>query len=62
MLCHRVSLSLHFSCSGDNDPIDIVDVGAKMWSTGSIVRVKLLGVLAMIDDGETVRPAGVLAC
>jgi inorganic pyrophosphatase len=38
---------------GDNDPIDIVDVGAKMWSTGSIVRVKLLGVLAMIDDGET---------
>ena len=30
-----------------------MDVGAKMWSTGSIVRVKLLGVLAMIDDGET---------
>lgn len=39
---------------GDNDPIDIVDVGAKMWSVGSIVRVKVLGVLAMIDDGETV--------
>ena len=38
---------------GDNDPIDIVDIGAKMWSTGSIVAVKVLGVLGMIDSGET---------
>lgn len=38
---------------GDNDPIDIVDIGTKMWTTGSIVAVKILGVLAMIDSGET---------
>ncbi len=38
---------------GDNDPIDVVDIGTKQWTTGSIVRVKLLGVLAMIDAGET---------
>lgn len=38
---------------GDNDPIDAVDIGSKMWTTGSIVRVKVLGVLAMIDSGET---------
>lgn len=27
---------------GDNDPIDIVDIGTKQWSTGSIVSVKVL--------------------
>lgn len=39
--------------SGDNDPIDAIDIGNKRWGTGSIVRVKVLGVLAMIDSGET---------
>ncbi|CAJ0589142.1 unnamed protein product [Cylicocyclus nassatus] len=29
---------------GDNDPIDVVDIGSK---------VKILGVLALIDDGQT---------
>jgi inorganic pyrophosphatase len=38
---------------GDNDPIDIVDIGSKQWSCGSIVRVKVLGVLGLIDAGET---------
>lgn len=50
---------------GDNDPIDIVDIGSKMWSTGSIVAVKVLGVLGMIDSGETdwkVRCVPALRC
>jgi inorganic pyrophosphatase len=38
---------------GDSDPIDIIDVGIKQWGVGSIVAVKILGVLAMIDSGET---------
>ncbi len=38
---------------GDNDPIDIVELGAKMWGVGSIVRVKILGVIGLIDAGET---------
>lgn len=38
---------------GDNDPLDAIEIGSKQWSTGSIVRVKILGVLAMIDSGET---------
>ena len=38
---------------GDADPIDVVELGSKQWSTGSLVAVKLLGVLAMIDEGET---------
>ena len=38
---------------GDNDPIDVLDIGAKQLRTGEIVAVKILGVLALIDDGET---------
>ena len=38
---------------GDNDPIDVVEIGAKQHRAGSIVRVKVLGVLGLIDAGET---------
>ena len=37
---------------GDNDPLDIVDLSALSVPCGSIIEVKLLGVLAMIDEGE----------
>ena len=37
---------------GDNDPIDVVEIGSKAIDSGSVVPVKVLGVLAMIDDGE----------
>lgn len=40
-------------CCGDNDPIDVCEIGSKILSRGDIVRVKVLGVLAMIDEGET---------
>jgi inorganic pyrophosphatase len=39
-------------CKGDNDPVDVVEIGSKALSTGSVTKVKPLGVLAMIDDGE----------
>jgi len=38
--------------SGDDDPIDVVEIGSKALVMGSVVEVKALGVLAMIDDGE----------
>jgi len=38
---------------GDNDPIDVVEIGTTDLSCGQIVPVKVLGSLAMIDDGET---------
>jgi inorganic pyrophosphatase len=38
---------------GDSDPIDVIELGSKGWSSGSLVAVKLLGCLAMIDEGET---------
>merc|ERR1712205_56979 len=37
---------------GDNDPVDIVEIGSKVHPMGTVVKVKALGCLAMIDDGE----------
>ena len=37
---------------GDNDPVDLVEIGSETLDTGSIHPVKPLAVLAMIDDGE----------
>lgn len=39
-------------CKGDNDPVDVVEIGGSALSSGSVHLVKVLGVLAMIDDGE----------
>uniref|UniRef100_A0A8C7KJ21 inorganic diphosphatase n=1 Tax=Oncorhynchus kisutch TaxID=8019 RepID=A0A8C7KJ21_ONCKI len=40
-------------CCGDNDPIDICDIGYKVCSRGEVIKVKVLGTLALIDEGET---------
>ena len=38
---------------GDNDPLDVCEIGDIIPSRGEIKQVKVLGVLAMLDDGET---------
>jgi len=38
---------------GDNDPIDIVEIGSKVQKRGAVVKVKVLGTLALLDEGET---------
>jgi len=38
--------------AGDNDPVDVVEIGSTQMDMGSIHKVKVLGVYAMIDDGE----------
>mmetsp|Transcript_8147 Transcript_8147/g.24165 ORF Transcript_8147/g.24165 Transcript_8147/m.24165 type:complete len:330 (+) Transcript_8147:110-1099(+) len=38
---------------GDNDPLDVCEIGLRQVQTGEIRPVKVLGVLAMIDDDET---------
>lgn len=40
------------SLKGDNDPLDCCEIGSAIFETGSIVDVKILGSLALIDDGE----------
>lgn len=37
---------------GDNDPLDVVEVGSRVHQQGEISKVKILGALAMIDSGE----------
>lgn len=39
-------------CRGDNDPLDVVEIGSRTLESGTVEPVKPLGVLAMIDDGE----------
>lgn len=37
---------------GDNDPLDVCEIGLAVPCTGDIFRVRVLGCLAMIDEGE----------
>lgn len=50
---------------GDNDPVDVVEIGSRTLEQGGVYPVKPLGVFAMIDDGELdwkVLPASCAAC
>ncbi|TKY71554.1 Soluble inorganic pyrophosphatase 6 [Spatholobus suberectus] len=37
---------------GDNDPVDVVEIGERQKKIGEVLKVKPLGALAMIDEGE----------
>ena len=37
---------------GDNDPIDVCEIGHKVAKRGDIVQVKVLGTIALIDEGK----------
>ncbi|KAI8386186.1 probable Inorganic pyrophosphatase, mitochondrial [Nakaseomyces glabratus] len=37
---------------GDNDPLDCCDIGSTVLKMGDIKTVKVLGSLALVDDGE----------
>jgi len=39
--------------TGDNDPVDVVDVSAALAKCGGVYPVKILGALSLVDDGET---------
>jgi inorganic pyrophosphatase len=38
---------------GDGDPLDVVDLGRAAHSTGDVVTARVLGAVAMMDDGCT---------
>ncbi|XP_061441472.1 inorganic pyrophosphatase 2, mitochondrial isoform X2 [Rhineura floridana] len=40
-------------CCGDNDPIDVCEIGSQVRTLGEVVQVKVLGLLGLIDEGET---------
>lgn len=39
-------------CRGDNDPVDVCEIGSRIIQPGAIRAVKVLGILCMIDEGE----------
>ncbi|ORX96261.1 inorganic diphosphatase [Basidiobolus meristosporus CBS 931.73] len=38
---------------GDNDPIDVLEIGEQVGFSGQVKQVKILGVMALLDEGET---------
>jgi len=43
----------HTEQMGDNDPLDVCEIGQKVHKRGAVVQVKVLGIMALIDEGET---------
>nr|XP_027112737.1 soluble inorganic pyrophosphatase 6, chloroplastic-like isoform X4 [Coffea arabica] len=37
---------------GDNDPVDVVEIGSTSAKVGEVLRVKPLATLALIDEGQ----------
>lgn len=37
---------------GDGDPLDVCEIGSEVLCTGQVLKVKILGSLALVDDGE----------
>lgn len=37
---------------GDGDPIDIVEIGSLPISTGTVIDIKIVGAMCLIDEGE----------
>ncbi|KAJ2952262.1 hypothetical protein O0L34_g4539 [Tuta absoluta] len=38
---------------GDNDPIDVIEIGSRVAARGDVIQVKIVGTIALIDEGET---------
>lgn len=38
---------------GDNDPVDVLEIGQRVASRGDVLPVKVLGAIALLDEGET---------
>lgn len=41
-----------YGLQGDNDPVDVVEIGSATCEMGGIYKVKPIGIYAMLDDGE----------
>ncbi|KAI5121321.1 hypothetical protein M0805_003788 [Coniferiporia weirii] len=38
---------------GDNDPLDVCEIGEQVGYVGQVKQVKVLGIMALLDEGET---------
>jgi len=48
---HR-DIPQQIASKGDNDPLDVVELSAGPIAMGAVCQVKILGCLALIDEGE----------
>ncbi|BGP14554.1 hypothetical protein JCM10213_001903 [Rhodosporidiobolus nylandii] len=39
--------------NGDNDPLDVCEIGETIGHIGQVKQVKVLGIMALLDEGET---------
>ncbi|CDZ97057.1 inorganic diphosphatase [Phaffia rhodozyma] len=39
--------------AGDNDPLDVCEIGEQVGYVGQVKQVKVLGLMALLDEGET---------
>ena len=46
-------VSKYTNSKGDNDPLDVIEIGSMQLGMASVTSVKILGILAMIDNDET---------
>lgn len=37
---------------GDDDPLDLCEIGSKIQKRGAVIQIKVLGALGLIDEGE----------
>ncbi|KAG8903296.1 Inorganic pyrophosphatase [Tulasnella sp. 403] len=47
------ALHAETKAKGDNDPLDVCEIGEQVGYTGQIKQVKVLGIMALLDEGET---------
>ena len=47
------ALSASSGLGGDNDPLDIMEIGSTQLAMGSIVPCRVIGSLELLDEGET---------
>ncbi|ESO93388.1 hypothetical protein LOTGIDRAFT_190068 [Lottia gigantea] len=43
----------HGKTKGDQDPLDVCEIGSKVHARASVIQVKVLGVMLLVDEGET---------
>lgn len=46
------SLNAELNVCGDGDPVDLCEIGAEIMPFGAVYQVKILGCLALLDEGE----------
>lgn len=43
----------HTQAKGDNDPVDVIEIGSRRAKSGDVMTVRVVGCIALIDEGET---------